>query len=286
MSGRHFWSDRWPEPAAIFDGVAGDYERYRPGYPQASLRRLLAYAGRVEAALDLGCGTGILTRALARALPDAVLIGADPGRGMLARAAAATAAAPSPAWLACRAEALAVADGRLDLITVAQAAHWFDRPAFYRECARALRPGGTLAVLHNDRVAGSPVGEAHEALLSRLAPGYRRGYRDIDVAAELRRTGSARDVEVRRRPWSWRRSVEQFIGYLRSTSHFRVALAHRPEREIVAAYAEALAPLADAEEGLEIPCETVLTLARFGLRARPGARRSEAARRAPDPRAC
>lgn len=258
----HVWSARWADPKVIFDGLSDDYDRYRPHYAEASLQGLLAYAGEVSAALDLGCGTGILTRALRGLLPRAMIAGADPGNDMLAQAAKAGPA--SIAWLACRAEQIPLADASLDLVTVAQAAHWFDRPVFYDACARALRPGGTLAVLYNNRLRGTPVAEAHEALLLELSPGYTREYRDFDVTAELHALPAAHDVTEQRETWTWSRSFDEFIGYVRSTSHYKVACRHHSEAEVVARYAEALGPLADADGSLGVPYETVVTLARFG----------------------
>ena len=264
MTYRHVWSARWADPKVIFDGLSDDYDRYRPRYAMASLERMLAWTGEVRALLDLGCGTGILTRALRPLLPAAVIVGADPGRDMLARAAAATDRALAIGWLGCRAEALPLAAASLDLVTVGQAAHWFDRAAFYAECARVLRPGGALAILYNNRVRRTPVAEAHETLLHRLSPGYTREYRDFDASAELAALPAARDVTEQRLAWDWVRRLDDFIGYVRSTSHYKVACRHRPEPEVVAAFAAALAPLADPDGMLRIPYETVVTLARFG----------------------
>ena len=258
----HVWSARWADPKVIFDGLSDDYDRYRPRYATASLEAMLDYAGNVATLLDLGCGTGILTRPLRDLLPRALIVGADPGNDMLAQAAAVSPA--SLDWLTCRAEQLPFAEASLDLVTVGQAAHWFDRPRFYAECARVLRPGGTLAVLYNNRLRGSPVAEAHEALLLELSPGYTREYRDFDVARELAALPAAREVTEQRRTWDWNRSFEDFIGYVRSTSHYKVACQHRPEAEVIACFAEVLGPLADDAGMLQVPYETVVTLARFG----------------------
>lgn len=263
MSFTHVWSDRWADPKAIFDGLSDDYDRYRPRYSAAALQAMLAYAGTVGTLLDLGCGTGILTRALRDLLPRTLILGGDPGTDMLARAAAADPALGLD-WITCRAEQLPFADASLDLVTAAQAAHWFDRPVFYAECARVLRPGGTLAVLYNNRIRDRPLAEAHEALLTELSPGYTREYRDFDVASELRALPAARDVTVQRDLWDWDRTLESWIGYLRSTSHYKVACKHRPEQEVIARFAATLAPFADADGRLAVPYETVVTLARFG----------------------
>ena len=146
MTFSHIWSDRWSDPRVIFDGLSDDYDRYRPRYAQASLDRMLKRVGATNCVLDLGCGTGILTRALKPMVRDALVIGADPGGDMLDEAARSD-TTNTIVWLNCRAEQLAVADDSLDLMTAAQAAHWFDRPAFYEESRRTLRPGGTMAIL-------------------------------------------------------------------------------------------------------------------------------------------
>lgn len=264
MTAERVWADRWADSRDVFDGLTGDYDRYRPRYAPASLERIRAYAGRVERLADVASGTGILTRALRAAFPDALVVGVEPGDDMLAEAARATAPERRLLWLGARAEALPFADGVLDVVTAGQAVHWFDREAFYRECRRTLRPGGTLAVLYNNRIAGSPVAEAHESTLERVSPGYWRGYRDHDTDGELRNHPATRDVEQHRDAWSWDRAPDEFIGYVRSTSHFKAALRTGPEDDVMEELRCAIAPLADDDGLLRVPYETVATLARFG----------------------
>lgn len=125
---------------------------------------MLKRVGTANCVLDLGCGSGILTRALKPMVGEALVIGADPGGDMLKQAANAD-ADNTIVWLNCRAEQLAVANVSLDLMTAAQAAYWFDRPAFYEKCQCTLRPGGTMAILCNNHVRGEPIAEAHECVL-------------------------------------------------------------------------------------------------------------------------
>ena len=264
MTVKRLWTGRWADTRDIFDGLTGDYDRYRPRYATASLERIRGYAGHVARLADLASGTGILTRPLRAVFPDALIVGAEPGDDMLAEAARATGPEHRIRWLGARAEALPFADGSLDLITAGQAVHWFDREAFYRECRRALRPGGTLAVLYNNRIEGSAIAEVHESTLERVSPGYWRGYRDHDTDGELRNHPATRDVERRRDAWSWDRTPDEFIGYIRSTSHCKAALRVRPEDELLAEIHAAIAPLADGGGLLRVPYETVTTLARFG----------------------
>ncbi len=66
-------------------------------------------------------------------------------------------------WRDGSAEATGLADGSVDLVTVAQAFHWFDRAAFKQECRRLLRPGGRVALIWNDRLTDTPFLKAYEA---------------------------------------------------------------------------------------------------------------------------
>lgn len=262
--GEHVWSQHWADPGKIFDGLTDDYDRFRPHYSESALGHVADYARDARYVLDLGSGTGILTRALRRYFPDAVVVGGEPGLDMLRAAAESTPAELDLRWFASHAETLPVADGSLDLITVGQAAHWFDRRAFYDECARVLRPGGALAVLYNNRVMDRPVALALEGALKTLAPGYHRGYRDFDCEGELKRHTATRDVRQFVDVWTWRRAVDDFIGYVRSTSHFKVAVRERSEAEVMAYLKETLHPLANDDGVLHVDYESVVTLARFG----------------------
>lgn len=71
-----------------FDGLADVYDLNRPDYPAAIMERLAAMVASIEgprSCLDVGCGTGISTRALARALPGWAIVGLEPNADMLAR---------------------------------------------------------------------------------------------------------------------------------------------------------------------------------------------------------
>jgi SAM-dependent methyltransferase len=130
--------------AASFGGVAGDYARSRPGYPDAAVRWMTE--GGPGAVLDVAAGTGKLTLQLRDyASYVAALELAVP---MLQELQALD---PSIAAVSGRAEALAFRTGSFDLITVAQAFHWLDQQAAAAEFARVLRPGGRVGILWNFR---------------------------------------------------------------------------------------------------------------------------------------
>ena len=122
-----------------FSGVAGAYAEFRPRYPEALFEWLAGLAPGRELAWD--CATGSGQAAVALAPHFARVVATD------ASAEQISAATPAPRveYRVAPAESSGLPSGSVDLVTVAQALHWFDRPAFYREAARVLRPGGVLA---------------------------------------------------------------------------------------------------------------------------------------------
>ena len=131
-------------PYTAFADVAGAYERGRPGYPEDAVRWLVG--DEPHDVVDLGAGTGKLTRALV-ALGHRVTA-VEPLDEMRAELAAAV---PDARALAGRAEAMPLPDASADVVASAQAFHWFDHDAALPEIARVLRPGGSLALVWNSR---------------------------------------------------------------------------------------------------------------------------------------
>ncbi|MEV4147273.1 class I SAM-dependent methyltransferase [Amycolatopsis sp. NPDC049691] len=140
--------------APEFGGEVSEYyQRYRRGYPPAVadvLTTSFALTGE-DVVLDLGCGTGQLTRVLAPRV--GAVLGMDPEPAMLAQARTAT-SAPNVSWLLgadTDIEALTpvVGPGRLAAVTVAQALHWMDHERLFPAARSLLRPGGGVAVVTN-----------------------------------------------------------------------------------------------------------------------------------------
>lgn len=124
-----------------FSAVAGAYARFRPAYPPALFQALARLTAGRDRAWDCGTGSGQSAAGLAKWFRQ--VVATDPSEAQLR---AWPRAAPAVRRVACTAEAAALADASVDLITVAQALHWFDVDAFYRQARRVGRPGSTLAV--------------------------------------------------------------------------------------------------------------------------------------------
>lgn len=135
--------------ATSFAGVADAYERARPGYPDDAVRWLVGEAP--ADVVDLGAGTGKLTRSLVAAGHRVTAV--EPLAEMIEHLRAAL---PQVVSLTAGAEAIPLPDGGTDVVVVAQAFHWFDHEPALREIARVLRPGGRIALVWNTRDEGEP----------------------------------------------------------------------------------------------------------------------------------
>lgn len=130
--------------AASFDRAAELYERARPSYPAEAIDWLLD--GDPREVLDLGAGTGKLTRDLVRSVDT--LYAVDPSPNMLAQL---TLAVPEAHTRVGTAEAIPLPDASVGAVLVAQAWHWVDAERAIPEVRRVLRPGGTLGLIWNVR---------------------------------------------------------------------------------------------------------------------------------------
>lgn len=153
-------------PTERFSSRVDTYVRARPSYPPEALDLLAERCGLAPRAVvaDVGSGTGILTRLLLER--GATVFAVEPNAAMRAAAEGALGSSPGFTSVAATAEATTLPDRSVDLVTAAQAYHWFDPGPTRREFARILRPGGWVALIWNDRrTGGTPFLEAYERLL-------------------------------------------------------------------------------------------------------------------------
>ncbi len=130
--------------ATSFAAVADAYERSRPGYPDDAVRWLVG-EGRRDV-VDLGAGTGKLTRSLV--VLGHRVIAVEPLPEMIVHLRVAV---PGVTAVEGGAEAIPLETASADVVTAAQAFHWFDHGPALREIARVLRPDGSIALVWNTR---------------------------------------------------------------------------------------------------------------------------------------
>ena len=148
-----------PVAAAGFGSAAEVYERARPSYPSEAIDWLFERtgAGPGDTIVDLGAGTGKLTRLLVPSGARVVAVEPIPEMRALIDVG-------EP--IDGTAEAIPMADGSAALVTVAQAFHWFDLDRALPEIHRVLRPGSSLALVWNMRDLDDPVQRGVEDLLA------------------------------------------------------------------------------------------------------------------------
>jgi ubiquinone/menaquinone biosynthesis C-methylase UbiE len=163
-------SDLQHPDSRAFELVADLYERVRPAYPAEAVRwvaeRLDLRDGRTV--LDLGAGTGKLTRALLET--GAHVLAVEPGDSMRAELERVL---PQVEALRGSAESIPLPDGSVDAITVGQAFHWFRFDEALAELRRVLRPEGGVALLWNARDQESPLQREVNELLAPFVPSGR-----------------------------------------------------------------------------------------------------------------
>jgi SAM-dependent methyltransferase len=192
-----------------FSGHAGDYAQFRPTYPAALIDWLAELAPARALAWDCGAGSGQCARLLADRF--ARVVATDASEPQLARAKP----HPKIEYRVALAHESTLPNGSVDLVTVAQALHWFDRPKFYDETKRVLKPRGVLAAWCYDRISVDPAVDRviewfYTERVGRFWPPERlhveRGYRDLEFPfEELEPPPFAMTAQMTR---------EQLVGYI------------------------------------------------------------------------
>jgi SAM-dependent methyltransferase len=144
--------------AASFGGAAVHYERYRPGPPVEAVEWILPRPARTV--VDLGAGTGALTRLLVGRADEVVAVEPDDRmRAVLAEAV------PGARAVAGRGESIPLPDADADAVIASSSWHWMDPVATLTEVARVLVPGGTLAAVWSGPDREAPFLAQAQALL-------------------------------------------------------------------------------------------------------------------------
>ncbi len=190
---------------SIFNEVATEYDRRRPAYPD----QLVDHAGQVagigpgDQVLEIGCGTGQLTRSLlARGLHVTAL---EPGPNLLALARQNLEGAGDVEFAPARFEDAVLPRARFRAVFCASAFHWIDPRVSWQKVADVLVPGGTLALVQYfglEEPRTRPDQDAALAAIRKAAPDVAAQwpvYRDLDttLAGIAQRRGNVSDV------WAW-----------------------------------------------------------------------------------
>ena len=196
-----------------FSQSAAGYAAYRPTYPIELVTFLADTAGRNELAWDCGCGSGQLSTLLAERF--AQVTATDASAKQIANAAP----HPHVRYACVPAEVSGLGDHVADLIVAAQAAHWFDLPAFYREVRRVGRPGAVIAlvsygIVKVDEELDPIIGRFYWDVLGPYWPTERKlveeGYRSLDFPfSEIQAPDMAMSA-------AW--TLPDFLGYLNTWS--------------------------------------------------------------------
>ena len=197
-----------------FSKRAADYAEFRPHYPESLFTYLASLCLHHETALDCGTGNG---QAAVELAPYFVrVIATDPSTAQIGKATQ----RPNVEYMVARAEASGLPAQSVDLVTAAQALHWFDPAAFFTEATRVLKRDGAIAIWgYGDPILDTPRLQAilHAFNRGKLEPYWSPerqilldGYSTVDfpfIALESPR------FELRA---SW--TFEQLLGYLRTWS--------------------------------------------------------------------
>jgi ubiquinone/menaquinone biosynthesis C-methylase UbiE len=224
--------------ARPFEQVADLYERVRPSYPDEALGWLVERLriGADSTVLDLGAGTGKLTRMLVGRVAHVTAV--EPGPEMLAQLRGAV---PEAEAILGAAEAIPLADDSVDAVVCGQSFHWFRTEEALREIHRVLRSGGGVGLIWNVRDPDDSLQRQITALLDPFVPPGRPPL-GAAVSAFVGRTFS--EVATHSFPWEQELDSEGLVDRISSIS-FVAAAPEAKRRELQ----QALRALAEGRGG-------------------------------------
>jgi SAM-dependent methyltransferase len=217
------------EQRFTFDAIAALYDAARPDYPDALFVDVAAIAGLApdDSILEIGCGTGRATQALARW--GAPVLALDPGPALLDVARRRLAAFPNVRFAEATFEAWPLEPDAFGLVAAAQSWHWVAPHVRFVKAAAALKAGGFLAVFGNVAmpIAG-PLGPALDRVFARYAPRFLEATRTDwylphgEAAKTFAAAESFGPAIHRRYPWTRRHSASDYVALMRTWSHFQL----------------------------------------------------------------
>ena len=201
---------RRPESTArrygkVFDEIAAEYDRHRPSYPDELVDQACQVAGigSGDRVLEVGCGSGQLTRSLV--VRGLHVTAVEPGKSLIALARQNLAGAGEAEFVNAQFEDALLPREQFQAVFSASAFHWIDPEISWQKTADVLVPGGTLALVQYcgiEEPASKPDQEAALAAIRKVAPDIAADwptYRDLDatLAGVEQRCGNVSQV------WAW-----------------------------------------------------------------------------------
>jgi len=207
------------KPTERFSDRVANYINFRPSYPAELIERL-----RVECRLDsssviadIGSGTGKLSELFIQ--KNISVFAVEPNKEM--REAADSLFGTSEYFSSVCGESAdtTLSNSSIDLVTIAQALHWFEPVETKKELERILKPNGQLAIIWNERNTNAPFQKEYDQMLTELAPEYtmvnHRNITDSDIDAFC----SPRRINKFSFAYSQQFDLEGLIGRMNSSSY-------------------------------------------------------------------
>lgn len=201
-----------------FTNKAHNYALYRPSYAKSYLDFLQKEYAPTAQIADIGAGTGILTAQLLN--NDFQVTAVEPNEEMAGVLQTDLRRFANFTFQNGTAENTHIPAATIDLITTAQAFHWFDALAFQAECRRILKPAGTVHLIWNRRDQKDPIIQELEQLNKAHCPGYQGLSNGIgDDSAKIHTFFGHENYEVLQFDNPLFYSLETFIGRNLSASY-------------------------------------------------------------------
>jgi len=152
-----------------FSDASSDYKAYRPQYPNELFEFLADLSPAKQNVWDCGCGNGQASVALAEYFQN--VFASDASEAQIKQAEK----KPNIQYSTSPAESMVASDNSLDMVSVAQAIHWFDHDKFFKEVDRVLKPGGVLAawgyqLIYTDTALDSLIEKLHGEIVGPYWP--------------------------------------------------------------------------------------------------------------------
>lgn len=198
-----------------FSETSGNYDLYRPSYPRKLVDWIIK-TSKIKSSgiiVDIGCGTGISTRLFDKR--GFTVIGLDPNKEMLSYAIS---HGGNVLYGLGTAEKTGLKKQSVDLITVAQAFHWFNVKNVMKEFKKVLKPQGSVCAFWNIRVM-SPFMEDYQKIVDKFCVDYPRTKKASETIPEIKSFSGIKYFKEASFPYFQKFNLEELIGRAYSTSY-------------------------------------------------------------------